>query len=466
MLIIKTIINSINLPAPDLLCYDIFYLRKNNQKNCVSNFNYYKAMLNFYLLKYKSLIKKTILKLRKSNQLSKHKSNYSIQSPIVVVLGTLNHTRVFDCFKDYIKYPYVIWGNKGDKSKRNLPNLPINSSVSLLDEIKLITFLLFNEITPKQNKENFHEQREFVYKTYVQLLQVEKLLKESQVKLIILFNDHVSWYRAVLFAAKRLNIKTAYIPHASVTEEFPPLIFDYAFLEGSDMANKYLCKLGNTSKIALIGNCKFDTNQKESIEHSRSGITIGIGYNLLDNIESVKQITSALAKKYDNNEKDFIIKSLIIRPHPQTKNEDIINLEHPIVTLSNPQEENSLQFLDKCDLIISTPSTNLVLESLLMNTPVIPFDFFDKNNISKKYDQYNFVKNNLLEPPLKSESCLFNKIKEIRDNNFTINQTIKNKLKSYNAAIGTPYEKAVSPLIGKAINDMVSQGNLSEDLFK
>lgn len=462
----QNIRNLISFPSPDILCYDIFYLfnRKSEEKP-VSITDYCKNLITFYLNHYKQITKEFIKDCLKFKQESVLISEDKIiKEFLLVVIGTVNHARVFDCFKSYIKYPYKIWGNQGEQGKRNLP---LGPNINYIDKIKIINFLLFKEIfTKKTNKKIFYRKRNFIYNQYIQLVQIERILKKSNVRLIVLFNDHVSWYRAVLLAANKLNIKTVYIPHASVTENFPPLLFSYAFLEGKDMEKKYLCKQGNLSKIITIGNCKFDNQKKKKkdMENDSIGIIIGIAYNLLDDVKVVNKIAKVLVNRYYYNDQDeeIKIKKIIIRPHPRSK--QIIDIENPIVNFSNSQEETSLDFIEKCSFIISSPSTNLVLESLLLDTPIISFNFSKTQNIIRKVeinDHYGFIQEGLVNFPIQVESVLFEKIKELRESNFMIHPNVKNKLKKYNAAIETQYEGQVSQLIGTAINELINKGDLS-----
>ena len=52
-------------------------------------------------------------------------------------------------------------------------------------------------------------------------------------------NDHSPANRALLLVAKSKGIKTVYMQHASVSNLFPVLDFDYSFLDGVNAYNIY-----------------------------------------------------------------------------------------------------------------------------------------------------------------------------------------------------------------------------------
>ena len=71
----------------------------------------------------------------------------------------------------------------------------------------------------------------FAYGYY---LMVRFILRRTTPKAVVVANDHVMWFQAFVKAAQDEHIPTIYVQHASVTERFPPLSFDYAILEGTD----------------------------------------------------------------------------------------------------------------------------------------------------------------------------------------------------------------------------------------
>jgi len=59
---------------------------------------------------------------------------------------------------------------------------------------------------------------------------------------LVVANDHSYPCTTIVKAAQDEGVKTVYIQHASVSDKFPALKFDYALLEGLDSLEKYnLC---------------------------------------------------------------------------------------------------------------------------------------------------------------------------------------------------------------------------------
>ena len=56
---------------------------------------------------------------------------------------------------------------------------------------------------------------------------------------IVFTNDHVFYSRALIKHAKSYGIKCLYMQHSAVTEIFPPMLSQYALLDGVDSYNKY-----------------------------------------------------------------------------------------------------------------------------------------------------------------------------------------------------------------------------------
>ena len=66
--------------------------------------------------------------------------------------------------------------------------------------------------------------------TYGYLKMLVSFFNDNKVKLAIVSSDHSMRTRVVAYAAKSCETKSVYIQHASVTTDFPKLVFDYALL--------------------------------------------------------------------------------------------------------------------------------------------------------------------------------------------------------------------------------------------
>src|SRR5690606_16980309 len=207
-----------------------------------------------------------------------------------------------------------------------------------------------------------------------------RLLRRYKPKGIIFSNDQEIIPRAILSAAKELNIKTFYVQHASVSKYFPPLGFDYALLEGEDAKQKYL-EIGKTrTKIELIGMPKFD-EFAQFVNINTKVRAVGIAYNSMDDL----LIVESIFRQLKNNFPDLEFK---VRPHPSDKRRSPFNRND----ISNPREESSFDFLKKIDALIAADSS-IHLEAVLLNVYSLSYSF----NKEETKDYYGFILNGLIE---------------------------------------------------------------------
>ncbi|TWU69333.1 hypothetical protein AYI74_06070 [Shewanella algae] len=162
--------------------------------------------------------------------------------------------------------------------------------------------------------------------------------------LVFLSNDHCVWHRIALRIAIKLGIKTAYIQHAMVSQYFPRLEFDYAFLDGYESRCKY--KIAPNCNVYLIGALRYSNFRKEKFDFSR--MTIGVGFNSLDSIE---YITCFIKKLISITNGDY---NIIIRLHPKDKRMNKIqHLKSDKVKFSDSKIEASKDFAMNIDMLIA-----------------------------------------------------------------------------------------------------------------
>ncbi len=244
-----------------------------------------------------------------------------------------------------------------------------------------------------------------------------RIIKKFKPKAIIFANDHEIAPRGMLLAAKKLNVPTFYIQHASVSSYFPVLDFDYALLEGQDAKDKYLSIGLTDTKIYLVGMPKFD-KYAECVNRGNEVKTIGVAYNAMDNIELIKRTVASLQSCFPN------IK-FIVRPHPSDNRElDIANVEKSI-----PQKEPVFTFLSNIDALIAADSS-IHLEAVMLNVYSMSFGF----NNSEFLDYYGFVRNGLIK-----HYCSLNDIIEEIENIRNCKPNVQNKAMYYNASIGQEF---------------------------
>ena len=254
-----------------------------------------------------------------------------------------------------------------------------------------------------------------------------RLLNKYKPKAIIFSNDHLVIARAMLLAANKVGIKTYYVQHASVSEYFPPLEFTYALLEGEDALQKYK-RCGDVhSKVFLVGMPKFD-KYAEIINTNLKLKTIGIPFNLLNDLGSIYNFIEAIEKEYPELE-------IIIRPHPGD-NRNLSRFDS--YALSKPSEESAFQFLSRTDVIISADSS-IHLEAALLNVYPIYYNFQE----GEALDYYGFVKNGLVDfcQNIDEVKLIISELKSSKPN-------ISSRAEFYNASINSDF-------YGKSTNKIV-----------
>lgn len=321
--------------------------------------------------------------------------------------------------------PYSIKPNK-DYQSFNC-NFRFKIFYDIFFPFHLMIFLLKNPLKDLQYFDLFFKTNG-LYKESIRILNYHKP------KAIVFANDHEIVPRSILLAAKTLGIKTFYVQHAAVSKYFPPLVFDWALLEGEDSKQKYLENGETNSKIELIGMPKFDDYVSE-VNSNTKVKSLGIAYNAIDNLNIVEKTAKEMRLCYPELK-------IIIRPHPS----DSRKLDLKDICKSNPKKENSFEFLSRIDALISADSS-IHLEAVLLNVYSLSYNFTS----GPAMDYYGFVKNGLIEH-LDSWDELNDKISKLKE----IKPNIQQRALYYNAAIGSKFygksSKRASSIIKKAIN--------------
>lgn len=211
-------------------------------------------------------------------------------------------------------------------------------------------------------------------------------------RLVVVSNDHNAETRSLVEICKFLNIKTAYVQHAEVSDRFHSLDFDISFLWGSHSLEVY--KRCNNRRppfssppikryFSLVGSMR----NRESILHTKtildkSVVRIGLLLKGTDEISDVHLYIKHL-KKYGE---------VIIRPHPNMVKlkikKKLISVWTDEIHFSDPWLESANLFLSRIDLLISGNST-MSLEAAVMNVMPIYVESMSGGVI----DYYGFSKN-------------------------------------------------------------------------
>ena len=271
-------------------------------------------------------------------------------------------------------------------------------------------------------------------------------LKKIRPACILTANDHSMQNRVITNISSEINIPSLYLQHASVTEKFPPLNFDFALLEGLDALQKYEKIGGGKTRVFLVGMSKIDS-YSAFVNVSPTLKRLGICCNMLDDTTSIEHLCSEITKHFQNI-------TVVLRPHPADKRRFSVwrkiargfGLEY-----SDPVVENALAFLTKIDALVAGES-NIHLEAALLNVYPLYFDFS-----GDFLDWYGFVQNGVLEYFADIET-LCQKISQL----ILVKPLVRFRCKPYCETIGTPYEWKSVQLAKELIESIAFGADLKE----
>ncbi|GAA3931508.1 hypothetical protein [Hymenobacter algoricola] len=194
-----------------------------------------------------------------------------------------------------------------------------------------------------------------------------RALRHYRPRAIIFANDHNDDSRALLLAARACGVPTAYVQHASVSTNFPPLGFDLSLLEGQDALDKYRQCGPVPGRVELVGMPKADAflakkNLNPTVQR------VGIACNSLD-------ATAAIAAVVDHLFRDFPDLTFTFRPHPGDRRDfRFLRQHHPQLLVSDARQQNVFEFLGQQDALIAA-DTSTHLEATLLNVVSLYYRF-------------------------------------------------------------------------------------------
>ena len=221
--------------------------------------------------------------------------------------------------------------------------------------------------------------------SYGLYIEAKKILNRINPVMVIVANDHSLYQRSFFKAAQRLGIKIAYVQHASVTENFPLLEFDYAFLDGQESLDKYtannkICK----SNVFLCGSPRFDIIKSLNIKAISLKNKCGIAINSADSLDKIAELIWEL-QGVDN--------IITIRIHPSMDEKfwrTFANKNNCF--FSDAKTENPFQFIAQNDFFIAGESS-FHLDVSLTGKISFFYNFTDK----PLRDHYSYLKNGLIK---------------------------------------------------------------------
>lgn len=201
-------------------------------------------------------------------------------------------------------------------------------------------------------------------------------------KVIFISNDHNGEHRVLIYMSKIFDIKVAYVQHAHISDLYPSLSMDYAFLDGFKSLETYegiATDVGTTS-IFLTGNQKQLPHLKR-ITNTCDISCIGIALNLFDELEKVEEFIVSVG---DNLYVD-------VRFHPTHNASFVSDLKEKFhgrnrVSFHSASEVSMYDYISRIDLLFAGESS-IHLESALADVVSYLINFTS----SELVDFYGFV---------------------------------------------------------------------------
>jgi hypothetical protein len=276
-------------------------------------------------------------------------------------------------------------------------NLNVRQSVFTLSNIVVGILVLFYRLLPLIKTLNKKDKRIVQYRLnsfftiYFWVSYFLKLFDVSQPKLILISNDHSPANRALIIVAKHLDIKTSYVQHASVSERFHRLEFDYAFLDGEAALDKYRACEKNHSpgddrltgeRHILLSGVKRPL-PVQTLSKSEK-LRVGLAFKDADGISPFFDVVEALIRAGHD---------VLIRYHPSTSKANVTMLYKRSevfgkrVSINCPLNASVLDFFNSVSCLIAS-NTAMILEAELSKIKAIYFCF----SPTADFDYYDFVK--------------------------------------------------------------------------
>lgn len=213
-----------------------------------------------------------------------------------------------------------------------------------------------------------------------------RALRHYRPRAVVFANDHNDDARALLLACHAEGVPTAYVQHASVSTNFPPLGFDLSLLEGQDALDKYRQCGPVRGRVALVGMPKADAflSQRNTAPQVRR---VAVACNLLDELPAVANTLTYLLRELPEL-------TFTLRPHPGDRRDfSALRQALPLLQWSNPRRENVFEFLQTHDALVAA-DTSTHLEATLLNVASVYYRFSPSSTLA---DYYGYAAHGLSE---------------------------------------------------------------------
>ncbi len=280
--------------------------------------------------------------------------------------------------------------------------------------------------------------------SYGYYILLRRLLRQMRPSVVVMSNDHMLWTRALLRAAQAEKLTTIYLQHASVSERFPPLAFDFALLDGFDAAQKYAACGPSATKVFLVGLPRFDAYATRINRQSQASV-VGICINPQNGLDEVARLVMALAQTAPGLQ-------FVLRPHPSDPRREMWQklARQAEWEYSDGRTEPAFQFLSRMDVVLAGDSS-ILLEAALMNVYPIYYDF-----LGQKLDYYGFHQNGLAayhdDPQVVAVA-----LQELA----TRKPDVRDRTKRYCASVHTAYDGRSAELAAALIRQIIAGESLT-----
>ncbi|WP_229725143.1 hypothetical protein [Hymenobacter baengnokdamensis] len=252
-----------------------------------------------------------------------------------------------------------------------------------------------------------------------------RALRHYRPRAVVFANDHNDDARALLLACQAEGVPTAYVQHASVSTNFPPLGFDLSLLEGQDALDKYRQCGPVRGRVGLVGMPKADNflKQRNTAPQVRR---VAVACNLLDDLPDLTTTLIYLVRELPEL-------TFTLRAHPADRRDfSALRQALPALQWSNPQQENVFQFLQTHDALVAA-DTSTHLEATLLNVASVYYRFSPTPTLA---DYYGYAAHGLSEwaHTLPELAAALRRLAQHKP------AAIYRRASYYNASLGTPDE--------------------------
>jgi hypothetical protein len=222
-------------------------------------------------------------------------------------------------------------------------------------------------------------------------------LRERKPQFVIVSNDHNVSTRCLLAISHHLGIKTVYLQHASVSNLFPALCVNYAFLDGQCALDIYRdCELNQPKELQeLPSTIVILSGQKKSLSRTKSirSAGVGIALNKLDDVSQAIHLTNFLTG---------LGFEVYVRCHPGLGKQGVLAIRESLKIINNaflsePSVDPLSSFFERIGWLVAGNSS-IHLEAALSNVVPIYFEFgsplipdyygYVRRGLSKKMETY------------------------------------------------------------------------------